>query len=85
MTPPPEPVVRDGVVVGHIHRRSDEPTPAQELTATGEPMAEAAAQVAAKYGHQPDVMHLLLKAFDAGYRAGLKAGGDVVRGDEWNR
>lgn len=69
----PEPVVRDGVIVGHIHHVSPEPTPAQGLTATGEHMAQVIEEAAAKHGHRPAVLHVLLKAFDAGYRAGLAA------------
>lgn len=70
--PAPEPVTRDGAVVGHIHRKSNEPKPKREKLATGEDLAKTVAEAAGKHALNPAVVRLMLKAFDHGYRTGVR-------------
>ena len=70
--PAPEPVVRDGAVLGHIHRKSDEPKPVRPKLATGEDLAETADRAASEHHANPAIIRLLLAAFDRGYRTGVK-------------
>ena len=60
-----------GPVAGHIGPTMDQLLPGRQVTATGENMDEAAAGMASRYPTMPpEVLRLLIGAFDSGFRAG---------------
>ena len=73
----------NGPVAGNIGPTADELLPSRELTATGENMDAAAAGVASQYpAMPPEVLRLLIGAFDSGFRAGVTQTLDALTPDQ---